>query len=230
MLCRVLGVPRSTYYSSRYKKTCKRTIERNHFKQEIQSIYNSSKGIYGAPKIHKILSLKYKISIKRVQRIMSELGLKSVFIRKFKHYSTKGKVESRDNLLNQDFSTKSINEKWVSDITYIHTVKDGWCYLASVMDLHTKKIIGYAFDKRMTTDLIIRALNNAFKLHKYGMDPIVGVENLVWAPNGVPGQHDLIAITKVVDTLKAVDADGGDYDDMVEMLKVLGKVAEERGN
>jgi len=146
------------------KKTCKRTIERNHFKQEIQSIYSSSKGIYGAPKIHKILSLKYKISIKRVQRIMSELGLKSVVIRKFKHYSTKGKVESRDNLLNQDFSTKSINEKWVSDITYIHTIKDGWCYLASVMDLHTKKIIGYAFDKRMTTDLIIRALNNAVKL------------------------------------------------------------------
>lgn len=95
---------------------------------------------------------------------MRELGLKSVVIRKFKHYSTKGKVESRENLINQDFSTKSINEKWVSDITYIHTIKDGWCYLASVMDLHTKKIVGYAFDKRMTTDLVIRALNNAVKL------------------------------------------------------------------
>lgn len=162
----MLGIPRSTYYSFRYKKPSKTAVEREILKQEIKSIYDDSNGIYGAPKIHKILSKKFDVSIKRVQRIMSELGLKSVIVKKFKHHTTKVKIEDKDNILNQDFSTNTINEKWVGDITYIHTIKDGWCYLASVMDLHTKKIVGYAFDKNMTTDLIIRALDNAVIVQK----------------------------------------------------------------
>ena len=60
------------------------------------------------------------------------------------------------------FYTTYINEKWVGDITYIHTSRDGWCYLASVLDLHSKKIIGYAFGKRMTNDLVVKALKNAY--------------------------------------------------------------------
>lgn len=64
--------------------------------------------------------------------------------------------------LKRDFTTTSINEKWVGDTTYIHTIKDGWCYLASVLDLHYKKIIGYAFGKKMTNDLVINSLKNAY--------------------------------------------------------------------
>ena len=70
-------------------------------------------------------------------------------------------MEERENVLNQDFTTEAINEKWVADITYIHTVQDGWCYLASVQDLHTKKIVGYKFGRRMTVDLVLDALENA---------------------------------------------------------------------
>lgn len=80
-----------------------------------------------------------------------------MIVKKFKHHATKVKIETKENILNQDFSTNTINEKWVGDITYIHTIKDGWCYLSSVMGLHTKKIVGYAFDRNMTTDLIVRA-------------------------------------------------------------------------
>lgn len=76
-----------------------------------------------------------------------------MIVKKFKHHTTKVKIEDRDNILNQDFSTSIINEKWVGDITYIHTIKDDRCYLASVIDLHTKKIVGYAFEKNITTDL-----------------------------------------------------------------------------
>lgn len=108
----MLGIPRSTYYSFRYKKPSKIAVEREILKQEIKSIYD-------APKIHKILSKKFDVSIKRVQRIMSELGLKSVIVKKFKHHTTKVKIEDKDNILNQDFSTNTINEKWVGDITYI---------------------------------------------------------------------------------------------------------------
>ncbi|NLK23308.1 MAG: IS3 family transposase [Clostridiales bacterium] len=67
-----------------------------------------------------------------------------------------------ENVLKRDFTTTSINEKWVGDITYIHTIKYGWCYLASVLDLHSKKIIGYAFGKRMTNELVKKALSNAY--------------------------------------------------------------------
>ena len=73
-------------------------------------------------------------------------------------------------VLKRDFTTTSINEKWVGDITYIHTIKDGWCYLASVLDLHSKKIIGYAFGKRMTNELVKKALNNAYYSQKPDKD------------------------------------------------------------
>ncbi|WP_370512596.1 DDE-type integrase/transposase/recombinase [Turicibacter sp. TS3] len=66
-------------------------------------------------------------------------------------------VLEHHNILEQDFSKTSINQKRVSDITYIHVQKEGWYYLASVTDLHSKKIIGYHFSKQMTTDVIIQA-------------------------------------------------------------------------
>lgn len=65
-------------------------------------------------------------------------------------------------------------------------------------------------------------------MRKHGMDPIVGLENLVWAPNAVKGQHDLASLSKVVETLKAVDNAGGDYDDMVETLRKLGSIASQK--
>ena len=65
--------------------------------------------------------------------------------KKYKPHSNKKVAEGLENVLNRDFTTTSINEKWIGDIIYIHTLKDGWCYLASVLDLHSKKIIGYAF-------------------------------------------------------------------------------------
>ncbi len=103
------------------------------------------------------------MSLKRVQRLMTKAGIRSIIQQKYRPYSSKCKVEERDNLLNRDFSTTTINEKWVADITYIHTLRDGWCYLASVLDLHSKKIVGYSFSRTMTTDLVIHALDNAYE-------------------------------------------------------------------
>lgn len=71
--------------------------------------------------------------------------LKSITIKKYRPHSTTKVYEQGENLLNRDFTTTGKNQKWVSDITYIHTLKDGWCYLASVLNLHTKKIVGYSF-------------------------------------------------------------------------------------
>lgn len=117
---------------------------------------------YGAPKIFALLKQEgYTGSIDRVQRIMKQAGIRSNIVKKYKPTSSSSNVEERENLLAQDFTTETINEKWVADITYIHTVQDGWCYLASVQDLHTKKIVGYKFGRRMTMDLVLDALENA---------------------------------------------------------------------
>lgn len=75
---------------------------------------------------------------------------------------SKNNIDSKENVLNRDFSTNNINQKWVTDITYIHTIKDGWCYLASVMDLYSKKIIGHAMSKNIDAKLAIKALENAY--------------------------------------------------------------------
>ncbi|RID81396.1 IS3 family transposase, partial [Mesobacillus zeae] len=72
--------------------------------------------------------------------------------------SSTAPIEARENVLQQNFSTSKLNEKWVADITYIHTLRDGWCYLATVLDLYS---IGYSFSRSMTTELVLDALNNA---------------------------------------------------------------------
>src|SRR5699024_901273 len=162
-LCEVLDVPRSTYYKSLTKTVSNRDQENQQLTNRILEIHHESKRRYGAPKIHYLLNHEgYNVSLKRVQRLMKKAGIQSITVKKFRPTPSKEKVVERDNLLQRDFSTQAKNEKWVGDITYIHTLQHGWCYLASVMDLHTKKIVGFSFDRMITTDLIIKALQNAY--------------------------------------------------------------------
>ena len=147
-MCKVLGIPRSSYYKAHSTSQSKRAAENKNYENEILCIYEESYKRYGAPKIHKVLQNKgFGISIKRVQRLMKKLGIRSIVSKKFKPFSSNSKVYQRKNLINRDFSTSNINQKWVGDITYIHTIKHGWCYLASVMDLYSRKIIGYSLSK-----------------------------------------------------------------------------------
>ncbi len=168
-MCEVLDVPRSTFYQSLHKTTSNRERENNELTEKIIEIYNDSKKRYGAPKIHRVLQKKgYHVSLKRVQRLMKKAGIQSIIVKKFRPTPSKENVVERDNILDRDFSTSKINEKWVGDITYVYTLRDGWCYLASVMDLHSKKIIGHSFSRSMTTDLIAQALENAYHTQRPG--------------------------------------------------------------
>nr|CRG98348.1 transposase [Clostridium perfringens] len=170
-MCFILNVPGSPYYSKKNLKKSEREIENEKLKPAILKYYKESKCRYGAPKIKIMLSKNgFNISIKRTQRLMRELGIKSIIIKKYKPTSKKKPKEGLENLLKRDFTTTSINEKWVGDITYIKTQKDGWCYLASVLDLHSKKIVGYSFGKNMTNDLVIAALKNACYLQDISKD------------------------------------------------------------
>ena len=163
-MCEVLGIARSSYYKALTKSETPRAKEKKELKEVIHKIYDESKGRYGSPKIHKILTKKegYKISEKRVQKLMREMNLHSITVKKYKYHSNKKVVEGLEKVLKRDFSTKTINEKWVGDITYIHTLKDGWTYLASVLDLYSKKIIGYAYSKSMDNSLVLKAFRRCY--------------------------------------------------------------------
>lgn len=149
------------------KKPSKRQSENARLSRLISGIYFENKGIYGAPKIHKILiSRGENLSLKRVQKLFRKLGLRSITMKKYKPgKQAKVNSEGHKNLLNQDFATTSITQKWVTDITYIHTLKDGWTYLSTIQDLHTKKIIGWKFGKQMTKELVIETLDHALLNH-----------------------------------------------------------------
>ncbi len=96
---------------------------------------------------------------------MNKANIRSIRKKKYRPYPPKEKIIQLDNLLKRDFTTQTIN-KWVADITYIHTLKDGWCYLASVLDLHSKEIVGYSFSRSMATELVIKAFDNAHSSQK----------------------------------------------------------------
>lgn len=93
---------------------------------------------------------------------MRKQGLRSIVVRKYRHHSENSVIpDDKENLLNRDFTATTINQKWCTDITYIHVLKEGWTYLASVMDLYDRKIIGYAYGTSMTAELSLKAVQNA---------------------------------------------------------------------
>ena len=92
---------------------------------------------YGAGKIyHSLLNENISVSLKHIQKLMRQLNLRLITVKKYKTQRNKQPVISEENILNQNFSTTTICEKWVADITYIPTKRHGWCYLSSIMDLH----------------------------------------------------------------------------------------------
>jgi len=163
-----MDVARSSYYEWISHEPSNREKENKRLNHLISRVYFENKGIYGAPKIHQLLVARGEtVSLKRVQKLMKACGLRSITVKKYKPgKQRKVNSEGRKNLLNQDFSTTSINQKWVTDITYIHTLKDGWTYLSTIQDLHSKKIIGWAFDRQMTKELVIDTLEHALLNHQ----------------------------------------------------------------
>ena len=163
LMCRVLEVPRSSFYYYCKHNIPNRKIEDEKIKQLIYKIWIDSYKRYGSPKITTILAKVHNvhISVKKVQKLMRELKIASIITKSYKPSKQKPIEGEFVNLLKRDFTTAGINEKWVSDITYIWTDEFGWCYLATILDLHSKRLIGWKFGKKMTVELVEGALDNA---------------------------------------------------------------------
>ncbi len=162
-LCSALKFPRSTYYKALIRVPSNRQKEYETFSQKVKQAYDESKRRYGAIKICRTLNSEgVPCSVKRVQRHIAKQGLRSVVVRKYNHHANHGSVpDDKENILKRDFGADTVNQKWCTDITYIYVQKEGWTYLASVMDLCSRKIVGYAYDISMTAELAVEAVKNA---------------------------------------------------------------------
>ena len=161
-MCETLGVSRSGYYSYKSRSKSKREIEREKLLKEIRIVFQASRELYGSPRITAaLLSKGIECNKKRISRIMRSNGIKAKTVRKYKATTnSKHKLPVANNLLNQNFEVKHPNKVWTGDITYIWT-KKGWLYLAVVLDLYSRRVVGWHVDKNMTKELVIKALNQA---------------------------------------------------------------------
>lgn len=163
-MAKVFKVSRAGYY--KYISS-KETLQSQHTKkllEKIKVVFKKNREVYGSPRIYKALKKEgEKCSRKRIAKIMRNNGIRAKSIKKRFKVSDKGcKDPARiaPNIIDQNFAAKKPNEKWVSDITYVQT-SEGWLYVAAVMDLFSRKIIGLGMSDCIDTQLIIRAFDQA---------------------------------------------------------------------
>ena len=162
MMCRLLEVSRSGYYAWRVRPESQRAKTDRELLTRIRQIHADSDGVYGAVKIAAELNEQgCPCGRHKVARLMRRAGLKGCPKTTFKVTTQRDpKHAVADNLLQQNFAAENPNERWASDITYIRT-RQGWLYLAVVLDLYSRRIVGWSMSRWITRHLVISALNMA---------------------------------------------------------------------
>jgi putative transposase len=168
-LCRILRCSTSAYYNWRAGKSGRRESHRRRLVTLVRTTYHESERRYGSPRIYKeIKTAKIPCSRAHVARIMRQEHIWAVHKRKYRVTTdSEHGFAIAENLLARDFTATGPNEKWVADITYVRT-KEGWLYLAVVIDLFARKIIGWSMRTDMKADLPLEALKMAIKARKPG--------------------------------------------------------------
>lgn len=163
-MCKVFKVSRSGYYDWLDRPQNERKKRKEQLSKRIKQIFLESRRLYGSPKITKVLQSEgERVSQKTVARIMKELGLRSRTVKKYKATThSNHSLPVQDNKLNQQFVAEAPNQVWMADITYVAT-DEGWLYLASIMDLYSREIVGWYADKQMTKALVLKALDRAYE-------------------------------------------------------------------
>ena len=174
LMCRLLSVSVSGYYGWLNRKPSAKRQRDFVLSQKIKVIFDDEKGRAGAPRITMRLNQEgERVGKHRVARIMRENGWRARAAKKFKATTNSNhQLPVAPNLLQQNFMANKPDEKWVSDITYCWT-EEGWLYLAVVMDLYSRKVVGWAMSERMTRKLVIDALQMAIGSRKPPRDLII---------------------------------------------------------
>jgi len=160
-MCRVLGVHRSGFYAWMREPESDRLIEDLRPLKKIRHFYDESDQVYGSPRIYEDLTEEGEsCSVHRVARIMRENGIRAMVALKMRRFTYGKAAQGVENHLQQDFYVKEPDTAWTTDITYIRT-QEGWLYLAVVMDLSSRRIIGWSMQNTLHRDLVIQALLTA---------------------------------------------------------------------
>ena len=174
LMCGVLNVSRSGFYDWAARGPSRRTQSNRKLDSRICTIFSRHKQRYGVPRITTDLHDEgIECSENRVARRMRALGLRAIQAKKFKVTtdSNHSKPVAPD-LLEQDFSATAPNQKWTSDITYVWT-DQGWLYLAVIMDLYSRAIVGWSMNRRMTQQLVCDALTMALFRRQFPQGTII---------------------------------------------------------
>jgi putative transposase len=168
-MCKVLEVSRSSYYKRINRDKGKRARENKGLLDQIRKVFSESKERYGSPRIAAELKRRgISFNKKRIARLMSKYGIAAKIFRKYKNTTNSNhEREKSQNILGREFRRQRANEVWTGDITYVST-EEGWLYLAAVIDIYSRKVIGWQLDKRMSSDLVEKALHNALMDRRVG--------------------------------------------------------------
>jgi putative transposase len=170
VLCDALEVSASGYYAWLDRPASPRAQRHDQIQAAVQQVHTESHGIYGSHKIARVLEERPELESacrNTVAKAMRELGLKSRISRAFTPTTTQADPTKQPapNQLAQDFTAAAPNRKWVTDITYLPTA-EGWVYLAVVLDLFSRKVVGWALSNSLATELVSAALRQAVETRR----------------------------------------------------------------
>ena len=162
-MCEVFGVSTSGYYAWLERPVSKRAQRNEVLTEKIKIIHTDRRATYGSPRVHsELIANGEQVCENTVAKIMRQEGIRSNRVKRFTARTTDSRhgFGVAPNTLDQDFTAQRRNEKWVSDITYLET-SEGWMYLAVVLDLYSRKVVGWSMSEHLRAELAIAALDMA---------------------------------------------------------------------
>ena len=161
-MCRMLKVSTSGYYDWRYRPPSARSRENVALTERIREIHQRSRQTYGSPRVHaELKSLGTRCSRKRVARLMQKAGLEGCMRGRRRETTRRSKrAVPAEDLVKRNFVATEIDKVWVADITYVHT-QEGFLYLAFILDVHSRRVVGWAMEAHLRAELVVDALRMA---------------------------------------------------------------------
>lgn len=158
-MCRVLSVSRSGYYAWKHRQPSPRVQHNQMLATQIEQIYQHTRQTYGSGRIHaELLAKGWRVGRKRVARVMQQLGLSARSKQRFRATTNSNHhLPVAANLLKRQFNAPAPDQAWVADITYVPT-SEGWVYLAVIIDLFSRRVVGWSIAEHLRTQLVLTAL------------------------------------------------------------------------
>ena len=166
LMCRVLGVSRAAFYAWERRGPSAREMLDRQLRVALGGFYRRSRRTYGRPRLHRdVRAAGFQVGQERIRRLMLETGLVGTPRRKFRVTTQSGPGELAANALNRDFGVGRPNQVWAADLTYCWTA-EGWLYLAVILDVGSRRVVGWATSRLLERDVVVQALRQALALRQ----------------------------------------------------------------